>query len=195
MTTTQDTPTRHNAPRKQRHVLRWVLLSVLALVVFIVVLAATTGSKKPATTPRATTHTSAPATQAPATQAPATKAPAATQAPATQVPQATAVATWMAGQGGQNMIAVEGDLSQTATDAGNQDLTAVENDGAQLATDAGAASSTPPPLSASVQSLYKQAMADYSTAGTDMANGDITGAETVMQAGTADLNQATAQLP
>jgi len=120
------------------------------------------------------------------TSTPASKAPASHSQPApahTAPSQADLLSQWVGGPGYQDMLTVVKDLQQTGTDADNQNLAAVEADGSTLQADARTSQANPPPLSATIESQWQQAMADYATAGALMAQGDITGATTSLNAG------------
>ena len=140
-----------------------------------------TAAPKPAVT---VTHTAAPK--------PAPAKAAAAQ-PAAAAP--SAMADWCTGLGAADMAAVVTDAGQLSTDASNYDITDLESDGGQLQTDAATAGLNPPPVSSAQQANYRLGMASYSTAGSDAASGDFTGAASALDTGTSYINQDQGILP
>jgi len=140
-----------------------------------------TAAPKPAVT---VTHTAAPK--------PAPAKPAPTQ-PAAPAP--SAMADWCTGLGAADMAAVVTDAGQLSTDASNYDITDLESDGGQLQADAATAGLNPPPVSSAQQANYRLGMASYSTAGSDAASGDFTGAASALDTGTSYINQDQGILP
>jgi hypothetical protein len=140
-----------------------------------------TAAPKPAVT---VTHTAAPK------PAPAKPAPAQPAAPAP-----SAMADWCTGLGAADMAAVVTDAGQLSTDASNYDITDLESDGGQLQADAATAGLNPPPVSSAQQANYRLGMASYSTAGSDAASGDFTGAASALDTGTSYINQDQGILP
>ena len=135
-----------------------------------------TAAPKPAVT---VTHTAAPK---PAPAKPAAAAP-------------SAMADWCTGLGAADMAAVVTDAGQLSTDASNYDITDLESDGGQLQADAATAGLNPPPVSSAQQANYRLGMASYSTAGSDAASGDFTGAASALDTGTSYINQDQGILP
>jgi hypothetical protein len=140
-----------------------------------------TAAPKPAVT---VTHTAAPK--------PAPAKAAAAQ-PAAAAP--SAMADWCTGLGAADMAAVVTDAGQLSTDASNYDITDLESDGGQLQADAATAGLNPPPVSSAQQANYRLGMASYSTAGSDAASGDFTGAASALDTGTSYINQDQGILP
>lgn len=124
---------------------------------------------------------------APAKTAP--KPPATTQ-PA--VPNLTAqVGTWTNGSGMADLQAVRADMQTIHTDGNAEDVPAVEADGLKLAHDSHTAATNPPPVGGGA---YVRAMNHWTVAGIDMAAGNLTAAIPEVQAGTTDMQVASAEL-